>query len=170
MGEFGADAIRSGDSAVRAEHGRLIAWNLELRASHERLRELLQTAREGLGAGDPDAASSAREDLLLHCHGFCSALGRHHVSEDTALFPELAARFPELQRTIGALEEDHERIAGLLDQFEGVLESAASPAELALHLDGLAAIMTSHFRYEERRLVDTLATLDLDADPRTLLG
>lgn len=170
MSEVRAEAIQSSEAVVRGEQRRLVAWNVELTAAHDRLRELLRAAQEGFSAGDSEAAGSARDDLLLHCHGFCSALSRHHVSEDEALFPELSARFPELQRTIAALEEDHERIAELLGRFDDALASAASPADLVLHLDGLAAIMTSHFRYEERRLLDTLATLDLDADPHELLG
>ena len=31
-------------------------------------------------------------------------------------------------------------------------------------------IMESHFRYEERQLLDVLSALDLVADPRALLG
>lgn len=34
----------------------------------------------------------------------------------------------------------------------------------------LAAIMESHFRYEERRLLGPLSALELDADPPTVLG
>jgi hypothetical protein len=154
------------DPRVHGEQQRLVAWNRELLSAHERLRDALRLAQESL-AGD---AGAARADLRLHCLGFCSALGGHHVSEDVALFPLLSKRFPELHRTIAALEEDHERIAGLIVEFQVVLDSDASAAELATHLDGLAAIMESHFRYEERRLLDTLATLDLDADPRALLG
>jgi hypothetical protein len=46
----------------------------------------------------------------------------------------------------------------------------AAPAELLRHLDGLSAIMESHFSYEERQLLYVLAALDLEADPHTLLG
>jgi hemerythrin-like domain-containing protein len=154
-------------AAVEGEQQRLIAWNQELLAAHERLRQALRLAQEAVGIGD---VASARADLLLYCHGFCTALGGHHVSEDVALFPALSARHPELQKTIGVLEEDHRTIAGLVAQFEAALDAQTTTHGLALHLDGLAATMESHFRYEERRLLDTLATLDLDADPRTLLG
>ena len=34
----------------------------------------------------------------------------------------------------------------------------------------LSAIMESHFRYEERQLLDALSALDLEADPHALLG
>jgi hemerythrin-like domain-containing protein len=92
------------------------------------------------------------------------------VSEDVALFPELSARYPALRPAIAKLTQDHEMIASLLRQFDYLLTSAAPSSQLSLHLEGLAAIMESHFRYEERELLGILATLELDADPRTLLG
>jgi hypothetical protein len=38
------------------------------------------------------------------------------------------------------------------------------------HLEGIAAIMESHFRYEERQLLSVLETLSLDAPPEEVLG
>lgn len=150
-----------------SEKSRLVAWNGELSAAHDRLRTALRVAREAVDAGD---AASARTDLLLYCHGFCVALGGHHVGEDAVLFPELSARHPGLRRTIAKLTEDHELIAMLLARFDQALAAAATRSELSLHLEGLAAIMESHFRYEERELLDVLATLDLDAEPGAVLG
>jgi hemerythrin-like domain-containing protein len=158
------------------EQGRLIAWNRELTAAHQRLRRAVRLARDAVDAGaaatgtvDTGDGASARADLLLYCQGFCAALSGHHVSEDGALFPELSARHPALRPVIAKLTQDHEMIAALLTQFDRALTSAA-PSELALHLDGLSAIMESHFQYEERQLLGTLATLDLAADPRAVLG
>ena len=149
------------------EKNRLIAWNRELTAVHQRLRQALQVARDAGGAGDAGAAGA---DLLLYCRGFCAALSGHHVSEDAALFPELSARHPALRPTIAKLMQDHEMIAALLAQLERALATAATPTELIRHLDGLSAIMESHFNYEERQLHDLLAKLHLDADPHTILG
>jgi hemerythrin-like domain-containing protein len=149
------------------EKHRLVAWNRELTAAHQRLRQALDAARDSLGAED---AGPARTDLLLYCHGFCAALSGHHVSEDAALFPELSARHPGLKSTIAKLSQDHEMIAALLTQFSHALTAAATPGELGRHLDGLSAIMESHFRYEERQLLDALSELRLEADPHALLG
>ena len=153
------------------EQDRLIAWNRELTAAHERLRQALRVTRDGLDAG-PGAgdAGVAGADLLLYCHGFCAALSGHHVSEDTALFPELTARHPGLRPVIAKLAQDHEMIAALLTQFGHAVTAAATPGELARHLDGFSAIMESHFRYEERELLGVLAELRLAADPHALLG
>jgi hypothetical protein len=71
---------------------------------------------------------------------------------------------------IAKLAQDHEMIAALLTQFGRALSSAAAPEELARHLDGLSAIMESHFSYEERQLLGILSALRLIADPDALRG
>jgi hemerythrin-like domain-containing protein len=149
---------------------RLIAWDRELAAAHQRLRQALRVARDALGTGDAGDAQSARADLTLFCHGFCAALGGHHGREAAALFPQLSAHYPALRPAMAKLRQDHELIASLLTQFDQAVSSDAAPAELSLQLDGLAAIMESHFRYEERQLLGVLSALELDADPHTVLG
>jgi hemerythrin-like domain-containing protein len=149
------------------EKNRLIAWNRELTAAHQRLRQALRVTRDSLDAGDVESAGA---DLVLYCHGFCAALSGHHASEDAALFPELSARHPRLRSTIAKLRQDHKMIAALLTQFDHALTASATPDELVRHLDGLSAIIESHFNYEERQLLDTLSTLDLEADLHALLG
>ena len=144
------------------EKNRLIAWDRELAAAHQRLRQALRVTRDALGTGN---VASARADLLLYCHGFCAALSGHHASEDAALFPELSARHPRLAPTIAKLVQDHEMIAGLLTQFDHALTTSAAPDELARHLDGLGAIMESHFNYEERQLLNVLAALSFGSRP-----
>ncbi|WP_206080166.1 hypothetical protein [Propioniciclava coleopterorum] len=59
----------------------------------------------------------------------------------------------------------HRNLAPDPDARARRLEPGGDGLEAAT-LDGLAAIMESHFRYEERELLGILATLDLDADPR----
>jgi hemerythrin-like domain-containing protein len=149
------------------EKNRLIAWNHELSAAHERLRQALRVTRDALDRGD---AGPVGADLLLYCHGFCAALSGHHLSEDAALFPELSTRYPGLRSTIAKLAQDHAMIAALLTQFSQAVTEPATPDELMRHLDGLSAIMESHFSYEERQLLDVLSTLELAADPHALLG
>jgi len=61
-------------------------------------------------------------------------------------------------------------IAYLLSGLEKAIRSQAPPEEIGRHLEGLAAIMESHFRYEERELLTVLATLDLDAAVPDMLG
>jgi hemerythrin-like domain-containing protein len=148
------------------ERDRLVAWDRELRLAHGRLRDALQVARDAAGSEEVGAG----RDLLLFCHGFCVALSTHHRGEDDVLFPVLEARHPELGETIRALRQDHRMIAHLLTGLADAVASARAVDELARHLEGVAAIMESHFRYEERALDAILAHLDLDASPSRALG
>lgn len=150
------------------EKTRLVAWSRELRGVHDRLREALTVTRHALAAGEPE--EPATRDLLLFCHGFCTALTTHHEGEDRALFPAIAEQHPELRETLYYLQQDHSMIAHLLAGLRAAVARAAPPAELDQHLEGLAAIMESHFRYEERRLLTVLETLALDAHPDAVLG
>ncbi|WP_211277858.1 hemerythrin domain-containing protein, partial [Couchioplanes caeruleus] len=68
------------------------------------------------------------------------------------------------------LRQDHSMIAHLLAGLQAAVARGAAPAELHRHLEGVAAIMESHFRYEERQLLTVLETLALDADPYAVLG
>ncbi|TQS43013.1 hemerythrin domain-containing protein [Cryptosporangium phraense] len=140
---------------------RLVAWSRELRTVHERLRAALRATR------DEDVEI---HDLLLYCHGFCAALTGHHEGEDRQLFPALAAQHPELRDTIRRLEQDHSMIGYLLGGLQAAVDRSATADELRRHLQGVAAIMESHFRFEERTLLPALEDLDLDADPQTVLG
>ena len=147
------------------EKSRLVAWNREMRAVHARLREILGLVRTSL-----DAPELPTRELLLYCHGFCVALSRHHVAEDVALFPELSARHPELGDTIRKLQQDHSLIAHLIAELEHAVATADSSEQLALHVEGIGAIMESHFRYEERQLLEVLETLEWDQPIARVLG
>ncbi|MZE68051.1 hemerythrin domain-containing protein [Streptomyces sp. SID5789] len=150
------------------ETTRLVAWSQELRQVHHRLREALAVTRAALADGTPGEA--ATRELLLYCHGFCTALDGHHRGEDRTLFPAIAAAHPELQPVLRALEQDHSMIAHLLGGLQTAVARAAPPEELDQHLEGIAAIMESHFRYEERQLLTVLETLELAAEPGEVLG
>lgn len=150
------------------ETTRLTAWSHELRQVHRRLRDALAATRASLAEGAPGEA--ATRDLLLYCHGFCTALDAHHQGEDRTLFPALAAAHPELQPVLASLGQDHTMIAHLLGALRTAAERSAPPEELTRHLEGVAAIMENHFRYEERKLLTVLESLALTADPADVLG
>ncbi|MEV6601915.1 hemerythrin domain-containing protein [Actinoplanes sp. NPDC051346] len=150
------------------EKTRLVAWSRELRSVHDRLRQALTVTQQALADGEP--VEPATRDLLLFCHGFCTALTAHHEGEDRHLFPAIAEQYPQLRDTLHYLRQDHSMIAHLLAGMQAAVARAAAPAELHRHLEGVAAIMESHFRYEERQLLTVLETLALDADPHAVLG
>lgn len=86
------------------------------------------------------------------------------------LFPAIEAAHPELAPVLRALEQDHSMIAHLLGGLQNAVDSQAPPDELDRHLEGIAAIMESHFRYEERQLLTVLEALDLVSEVEAALG
>ncbi|MGA5148193.1 hemerythrin domain-containing protein [Streptomyces griseoincarnatus] len=150
------------------ETTRLIAWSQELRRVHHRLREALSATRDSLADGTP--GEPAARELLLYCHGFCAALDGHHQGEGHTLFPAIEAEHPELRPVLRRLEQDHSMMTHLLGGLRTAVDRTAPPEELARHLEGIAAIMENHFRYEERQLLAVLETLELAAEPREVLG
>lgn len=150
------------------ETTRLIAWSNELRRVHQRLRDALAVAQTAINDGGP--SEDATRDLLLYCHGFCVALDAHHRGEDRALFPAIEAAHPHLAPVLRSLERDHSMIAHLLGELSAAVDRSASRAELSMHLDGVAAVMETHFRYEERQLVRVLEGLELHDAVSDVLG
>lgn len=147
---------------------RLIAWDEELRRAHVRLRAALDATRSALDH-ESDAPESA-SDLALFCIGFCSALDGHHLSEDRALFPALREDHPELGDVIDKLMQDHSMLAHLLGGLRTAVESGENTETIERHLDGIGAIMESHFRYEEREILTPLRALHLDRPVPAVLG
>lgn len=147
---------------------RLIAWDHELRSAHSRLRAALAATREALDQGE--AAPHAASELVLYCIGFCAALDGHHSAEDRQLFPALRAEHPELGGVIDKLMQDHSMLAYLLASLRSAAERGDDAAAIGGHLDGIAAIMESHFRFEEREILEPLRALTLDDDVKTVLG
>lgn len=145
------------------ETTRLVAWSNELLRAHARLRAALRTTRTALIDGGPPVVS---RDLLLHCRGFCTALGEHHRGEDRTLFPAIESEHPELAPVLRKLEQDHSMIAFLVAELDAALQRHVHADEIDRHLDGVAAIMENHFAYEERQLLNVLKTLALPVDPR----
>lgn len=150
------------------ETTRFAAWSDELRRVHTRLRDALRVTKDAVAAGE--SGITATRDLLLYCHGFCAALDGHHKSEDHTLFPAIEAAHPDLAPVLRKLEQDHSMMAHLIGGLRVAVDTHAPPETLARHLEGLAAIMESHFRYEERQLLFLLDALDLETTPEAALG
>ena len=151
------------DCAVTPD--RVRAWGRELRRVHQALRQQIDDIRSDDRPRDELAA-----DLRMFCLGFCAALSRHHTAEDGALFPRIVADHPELGPVVDRLMQDHALLGYLIADLEAV-PADAEHAEIQRHLDGIEAIMESHFAYEERQLVAVLdAMTTADTDVGRLLG
>jgi iron-sulfur cluster repair protein YtfE (RIC family) len=141
-------------------HVRIEALGVELVRVHNWLRGELAALRTDITAKRP-------RKLQAHCAAFCAALVRHHSGEDTGAFPLLIEQFPALAPVIEKLREDHVLVADILQQLEDLMSGVSdSPNDAEIRrvqseLDGLAAILESHFGYEERQLVRLLDGLDV---------
>ena len=147
-----------------AGHDRVAALSEQLIQVHQTLREQLASLRqEAANDTSPHAAAGDLPgDLLSHCAGFCAAIHTHHSGEDGQLLPALRAAAPELGPVIDKLTEDHRLVAGILRQIRELLTAGRTPSDpgaLVRELDGMTAILESHFSYEERRIAKALDTL-----------
>jgi hypothetical protein len=146
--------------------GRLTALGTQLIEIHHWLREELAGLRASLDS--PGGATTLTRDLRAHCVGFCAALDRHHTGEDRGAFQALAEQAPELRPVLAELRADHRVVADLLSRIDALLAGAADRRTVRGELDGLAALLESHFGYEERKIVAALNRLA--GDPVELLG
>ncbi|MEV7907949.1 hemerythrin domain-containing protein [Streptomyces anulatus] len=146
--------------------GRLAAFGNQLIDVHLWLREELARLREDVDAHLEGRGERPRE-LRAHCLAFCSALTWHHTGEDDGTFPVLAERFPELRPVVDELVHDHQAVAAILRSLEDLLgglgaDAAPGPGEarrVRAELDGLTALLESHFVYEEKKIVAALNAL-----------
>lgn len=132
------------------DRDRVVALSLQLAQAHQQLRRQIELIRAGL-EGSPPGGLSTR------CLAFCAALASHHQGEDGGLFHELLRQRPELSGTVAKLVEDHVMIASILERVADLAGQAAGsggslPVSVRGELDGLTAIMESHFAYEERAI------------------
>ncbi|GAA4639615.1 hypothetical protein GCM10023196_101910 [Actinoallomurus vinaceus] len=150
---------------ARALGGQLIEIHQWLRAELARIREEIGAYAEG------DMPRSPRM-LRAHCTAFCAALTRHHTSEDATAFPALAAQFPELVPVLDDLRRDHLLVADILRRLQRLLTTltADNVENVRRELDGLTAILESHFQWEERRLVNAVDALQVPEGGDELFG
>jgi hypothetical protein len=136
---------------------RSAALGRRLVAVHDELRRELTVLRGEVGGPSRVPANP----LLERCLALCAAVATHHGGEDAGVFPALARAYPELRGAIGQLADDHRLVAEVIRHLRsrgGELTGA--------DLDGLAAILESHFGFEERRLAAVLDSgPDRVADP-----
>lgn len=137
---------------------RAAALGAQLVHVHATLRERLRELRSRLLDGDRTTTTA---DLGAHCLAFCAAVHTHHTGEDRDLLPALRRERPDLAPTIDKLVEDHWLVAGILRRVEELVgQAGVDPGAVVGELDGLAAILESHFAFEERRIAAALDGLD----------
>lgn len=137
------------------EGDRVVALSVQLAQAHQELRRQIGEIRAGLGGRGSGGA------LVTQCLAFCEALTSHHQGEDGGMFSALLRGRPDLAGTVAKLVEDHQMMSAIVSRVRELAGGTADSDESAAgsierELDGLAAIMESHFRYEERTVSDAL--------------
>ncbi|GAA1435667.1 hypothetical protein GCM10009616_33320 [Microlunatus lacustris] len=138
---------------------RLVAVHAELRETLAQLRASSRPGQDGL--------------LATHCLAFCSALNQHHRGENTQLFPDVVAQDPTLAAVVDQLRHDHGLIGFLLRDVAAAVRALPAdpgPQQLARFrqtLDGLSAVLESHFTLEERAVLGVLADRLVPTTPPT---
>ncbi|MET9804817.1 nitroreductase/quinone reductase family protein [Streptomyces sp. NPDC006368] len=125
-----------------------------IKVVHDGFRRELSLIRGEVAAS---GAGGLGAQLRVNCLTFCQGLHNHHTGEDTALFPMLADRHPELGPVMERLEREHERIADLLAELrEAVSDEGADTALVLAEVDRLTGELEAHLGYEEEQLVPLL--------------
>jgi hypothetical protein len=100
--------------------------------------------------------------LRASCLHYCRFVHHHHRLEDRALFPELRRVNPSLGPVVDRLQEDHRRVAVLLEAVEAAVENLDgedTPAvrlAVASALEALAGHLLAHLELEEESVAETL--------------
>ncbi len=149
---------------------RLIAFGRQLIDVHQWLRRELVAVRTDVEAAVLGSGPRPK-DLRAHCLTFCNALGEHHSAEDDEVFPALSQQFLALRPVLELLFQDHHMVADILRRLATAVDRldadrVGDPViarEVRGEIDGLTAILESHFDYEERKLVDVLNGLNPEA-------
>ncbi|MPZ25090.1 MAG: LLM class flavin-dependent oxidoreductase [Micromonosporaceae bacterium] len=164
----GPDTGYSDQGRAAGQH--LVDIHDNLRQELEQLRDLVRQV--GDGERDAGAARSAlhtmtvrqnRWTLGAYCEGYCRIVTAHHTLEDAQMFPQLRQADHRLGPVVDRLAEEHEVIAGVVEQVDAALVAMVGGtgrvAQLRAAVDLLADTLLSHLSYEERVLVKPLARL-----------
>lgn len=155
-------------SSPSGSFARARALGTELVEVHNWLRAELVRIRDDLDSYSGDM----RQSLQAHCAAFCTTLTRHHTSEDRTAFAMLGEAFPELAPVLEQLRQDHRLVADIVGQLSKLLTTLTTEntGRVRREIDGLAAILESHFQWEERRLAAALDALDPPPRAEELFG
>lgn len=132
---------------------RAAAGGAQLRAIHDQLRADLAELRARLT--DDHSGVTLPPSLLEHCITFCGSVLGHHDRESAA-FPDLERRFPELGPGLSRIRAEHVVVARLVTQLRELLAGEHDRATLRSGVDRLATELEAHFDYEEAQLVPVL--------------
>jgi deazaflavin-dependent oxidoreductase (nitroreductase family) len=119
---------------------------------HDAFRRELALIRAEVAAAGPVVGAQLR----VNCLTLCAGLHNHHLGEDGALFPLVAAQRPDLAPTLERLRVEHDRVAVLVARLQAAVDGQADPVALRAEVDRLSGELERHLAYEEEQLVPAL--------------
>ncbi|EKX65337.1 nitroreductase family deazaflavin-dependent oxidoreductase [Streptomyces ipomoeae] len=127
-----------------------------IKVVHDAFRRELALIKKELIAGNGRSTLGAQ--LRVNCLTFCQGLHNHHTGEDTALFPFLADRHPELSPALTRLRDEHEHIAALVEALRQAVTTTenADPAAVLHEVERIIVDLEAHLAYEEEQLIPAL--------------
>jgi deazaflavin-dependent oxidoreductase (nitroreductase family) len=132
--------------------GAAVSGGAALTRVHDAFRRELALIRDEVAA----SGTSVGAQLRVNCLTLCAGLHNHHMGEDGAMFPLLAAQRPDLASTLERLRVEHERIAALVEELRATVAGSVEPERLRLEVDRLTDELEQHLSYEEEQLVPAL--------------
>ncbi|MFE5854619.1 nitroreductase/quinone reductase family protein [Streptomyces sp. NPDC056500] len=121
---------------------------------HEGFRHELALIRDEVRRSGPRVGAQLR----INCLAMCQGLHNHHTGEDTMMFPALARHHPEAAPVLERLEQEHEKIAVLIEDLQRVISIEDSdPVVLLTEVERLTWALEDHLTYEEEQLIPLLA-------------
>ncbi|MCM2390589.1 nitroreductase/quinone reductase family protein [Streptomyces albipurpureus] len=120
---------------------------------HQGFRRELALIRSEFTASGPGLGAQLR----MNCLTLCQGLHNHHTGEDTMLFPALARQHPASASVIDRLQEEHRRIATLVEDLQRVISRKdPDPLTAVSEVERLTRELEAHLVYEEEELLPLL--------------
>lgn len=142
------EEVASGPPAMNAT-----SFGEGLRMIHDAFRRELGLVRKEFAA----SGAGLGTQLRMNCLTVCQGLHFHHRGEDAGMFPALAEQRPELASTIDRLRREHEEIAALLGELEGLVSTdGVDPQRVLPEVERLIDELERHLTYEEEQLIPIL--------------
>ncbi|WP_435218594.1 nitroreductase/quinone reductase family protein [Streptomyces sp. bgisy034] len=150
--------------ALRVVHD---AFRRELALIRREMTEMSEAGDEGSTTGSANgtakgtatgtATGTLGAQLRVNCLTFCAGLHNHHTGEGLAMFPFLEDRHPELAPALARLRDEHDRIAGLVEDLRRVVgDENADPDTARREVERLTTELEAHLTYEEEQLIPIL--------------
>jgi len=111
------------------------------------------TAAAQIKAGDASRADAVQNEWTSSLR---AGLHGHHHIEDTAMFPDIKAKHPELAPVIEKLTAQHHHIDPLLEQGDAAFADLAHPEAAEAVCTELKALLDEHLAFEEAQITPFL--------------